>query len=75
MPMDASYVMWLDVSKTGMDSDTFAKGLARETGVLVQEGCSFGQAGTDYVRLNLGTSFDNVQEALERMNKWVKQQS
>ena len=75
MPMDASYVMWLDVSATGMDGDTFTKGLAQATGVLVQEGCSFGKAGKNYVRLNLGTSFENVQEALKRMNNWVAHKS
>lgn len=74
MPMDASYVMWLDVSGTGMDGDSFTKGLAQEAGVLVQEGSSFGEAGKQYVRLNIGTSFENVKNASMRMNDWLEAQ-
>ena len=72
MPMDASYVLWVDVSKTGMSGDCFTQKLAQEEGILVQEGSSFGQGGEDFIRINLGTSKEMVQKAFTRMAKWLK---
>lgn len=75
MPMDASYVMWVNVSQTGMDGDTFTRKLAQEEGILFQEGSSFGQGGEDFVRINLGTSQELVQKAFNRMAKWLNEKN
>lgn len=71
MPLDATYVLWVDVTKTGMSGDEFTSKLATETGVLVQEGSSFGESGASFVRINIGTSKENVKEAFSRMNTWI----
>lgn len=71
MPLDSTYVLWIDVSDLGMNGDLFTEGLAREAGVLIQEGSSFGKEGKDFVRINIGTSRDKVIEAFERIAKWV----
>lgn len=67
MPMDASYVLWIDVSDTGMSGEIFTTKLAQTKGVLVQEGLSFGPGGEDYIRINLGTSLELVQQAFKRI--------
>lgn len=72
MEMESSYLLWLDVTETGMTGDEFTMKLALETGVLFQEGSSFGTGGENYVRVNIGTSKTLVKEALNRMHKWLQ---
>ena len=73
MKMESSYLLWMDVTGTGMDGDEFVKQLALEKGVLFQEGSTFGAAGKDYVRVNIGTSKARVMEALEKMYDFVEE--
>ena len=67
MPIEASYLLWLDVSQLGIDGPTFTRRLANEVGVLVQSGSDFGKAGQNYVRINIGTSMKMNQEAFHRI--------
>ncbi len=71
MEMESSYLLWVNIQKTGMDSDTFTHRLAKETGVLVESGNNFVGNGEGYIRINLGTQFRNVKEAFARMEKFV----
>ena len=71
--MDASYVLWIDVSDTGMSGEDFTIKLAQTKGVLVQEGLSFGPGGEDYIRINLGTSLELVQQAFKRIAGWLNE--
>lgn len=71
MDMEASYLMWLDVSALGLNGDEFTMRLARDTGVLFQEGSSFGSAGLNWVRINLATSHENTKDAIHRMLDWI----
>lgn len=71
MPLDSTYVMWINVSRTGMNGDDFTQKLATETGVLVQEGSSFGESGRDFIRLNLGTSREYVEQAFKRIEQFL----
>jgi LL-diaminopimelate aminotransferase len=43
--------------------------LLRKTGVLVTPGFGFGEYGEGYVRLALNLPADQIQKALERMQK------
>lgn len=67
MKMEASYLLWIDVSKTGLSSTEFVSRLANEQGVLLEDGHHFVQDGENYVRMNLGTQLANVQEACKRI--------
>lgn len=71
MDMESSYLLWIDVSKTGMDGDEFTKKLAHSKGILVQEGSSFGEISKSFVRINIGTSREKVKKALYRLKEFL----
>ncbi len=71
MEMESSYLMWVNIRDTRMDSDTFTRRLAKETGVLVESGSEFVGNGEGYIRINLGTQFRNVEQAFKRIGEFV----
>jgi aminotransferase len=60
------------VAKTGMSSEDFAEKLLFEEKVAVVPGNAFGAAGEGYVRCAYCTALDKIEEALERMERFVK---
>lgn len=60
------------VGNTGMSDDEFAEKLLFEEKVAVVPGNSFGSAGKDYVRCAYCTSYDQLTEALVRMERFLK---
>lgn len=71
IPMQASYLPWIDISETHNDSEVFVTALAEKTGVIVDPGTNYASDGQGFIRLNLGTSFDLVKEALEKIAFFV----
>ncbi len=64
---DATYLIWLDISATGLDGETFASRLRAKTGLVLSEGNQYGKGGESFVRMNLATSRAIVQDALNRL--------
>jgi aminotransferase len=55
-----------------MTSDQFAWALLEEERVAVVPGPAFGQGGEGYVRICYATAKDQIEEALERMQRFVR---
>ncbi|MGO1041433.1 MalY/PatB family protein [Clostridioides difficile] len=72
MKMESSYLAWMDISNLGLSASEFTDRLAINTGVLIEDGSHFVKDGENYVRINLGTQKENVIEALNRMDLFVK---
>jgi|GEM_PF-31330 len=72
MEMEASYLLWINIEKTGLSSTDFVLRLAREQGVLLEDGHHFVQDGDSYVRMNLGTQLSLVKEACQRIQIFIK---
>ena len=70
MPKGAFYA-FPNIRKTKMKSQEFANKLLDEANVAVVPGGSFGASGEGYVRCSYSVSMDTIQEALERMKKFV----
>ena len=68
----ATYLLWLDISKYTSDSESFAKELRKKTGLFLSNGKQFGRGGESFLRMNIATSLDNVKDACERLNKFIK---
>ena len=66
LPSGTFYLM-VDISRSGVDSYTFAKTLLKETGVAVAPGATFGPGARDYVRLSLATSDEQLAEGINRL--------
>ncbi len=60
------------VGGTGMDEDTFANRLLQEERVAVVPGTAFGAGGEGYVRCSYATAYDKLEEALDRIERFVK---
>ncbi|MGE5601590.1 MAG: pyridoxal phosphate-dependent aminotransferase [Nitrososphaerales archaeon] len=57
---------------SGMDSDQFAMALLEEESVACVPGPAFGLGGEGYVRMCYATAKDQIEEALERMHRFVR---
>jgi aminotransferase len=59
------------ITSTGLDSETFAQRLLEDEHVAVIPGTAFGLSGEGHVRACYATSYDQLQEALVRIGRFV----
>lgn len=60
------------IKTTGLTSEEFAEKLLLEEKVAVVPGSAFGQCGEGYIRCCYATSLTEIEEALNRMGKFIK---
>ncbi|TMB55721.1 MAG: aminotransferase class I/II-fold pyridoxal phosphate-dependent enzyme [Chloroflexi bacterium] len=60
-----------EISGTGMDDETFARELLREERVAVVPGSAFGPSGADHVRVCYATAYEEIIEAMDRIERFV----
>ena len=70
MPKGAFYT-FPNVEGTGQTSREFADGLLEDAGVACLAGESFGEFGKGYLRFSFANSTENIERALERIEKYV----
>jgi aspartate/methionine/tyrosine aminotransferase len=71
MPKGAFYV-FPNITKTGWKSKPLADALLEQAGVAALSGTSFGEFGEGYLRFSVANSLENLQQALERLDQWTK---
>ena len=71
----ATYMVFINISQTGIDSETFVKRLREEAKLAVVPGTSrfFGPGAEGYVRMCFATSKSILAEALDRLEKWLEE--
>ena len=57
---------------SGMDDDTFSMKLLDEERVAVVPGSAFGAGGEGFVRCSYATAYEKIEEALERMERFMR---
>ena len=67
VPLEATYLSWVDFSGTGMTREEFTARVERDARIAVNHGPTFGQGGDDFLRFNIATPRVRVQEAVERL--------
>ncbi|HMB22135.1 MAG TPA: aminotransferase class I/II-fold pyridoxal phosphate-dependent enzyme [Anaerolineales bacterium] len=60
-----------NITASGMDDETFAEKLLREERVAVVPGNAFGPGGDGYARMCYATEYSKIEEALQRMEKFM----
>ncbi|MCL5946964.1 MAG: aminotransferase class I/II-fold pyridoxal phosphate-dependent enzyme [Chloroflexi bacterium] len=70
-PQGAFYV-FPDITSTGLNAEEFAERLLQEEHVLVVPGSAFGPAGAGHVRCSYATALPQLEEALQRMRRFVE---
>lgn len=69
-PQGAFYV-FPNIRGTGLKSEELADYLLEEANVAVLDGKSFGEYGEGHIRLSYATSMENIEEALNRIEKAI----
>jgi len=70
-PQGAFYA-FPSIEITGMEGTEFAETLLHEEKVAVVPGHAFGKAGEGYVRCSYATAYEKIEEALERLHRFVR---
>ncbi len=69
---DATYLLWIDISKLGKSSDEVAHFIRRETGLYITEGLEYGEAGRYFLRMNVACSRTTLEDGLSRLKKGIE---
>lgn len=72
MPHGAFYV-FPNITQTGWKSKPLADALLEQAGVAALSGTSFGAFGEGYLRFSVANSLENLEQALDRIDRWTKQ--
>ncbi len=59
------------ISGTGLSSDEFSERLLHEQHVAVIPGTAFGASGEGYVRASIATAYEDLEEALVRIERFI----
>ncbi|WP_170366258.1 MalY/PatB family protein [Ruegeria arenilitoris] len=67
MPLQATYLAWVDFSGTGMDHAEFVRRLRDDARIATSSGPGFGTGGETFERFNLATQRARVEDACARL--------
>ncbi|MFO8126308.1 MalY/PatB family protein [Yoonia sp.] len=67
MPLQSTYLAWVDFSGTGMTHEEVARRIRDTAKIAVSQGPTFGTGGETFMRFNLATQRATVEEAVRRM--------
>ena len=69
VPQDATYLMWLDVSRYTEDSAKLQRFIREKTGLFVTEGTIYGGDGSRFLRLNVACPRSLLEDGLNRLKE------
>ena len=67
MPLEATYLAWVDFSDTGMKQSEFIERVQKQAKIASNYGTPFGAGGESFLRFNLATPRAVVAEAVQRL--------
>jgi cystathionine beta-lyase len=67
MPLDATYLAWVDFSGTGMTQAEFTARVEKDARIAASHGPTFGKGGEGWLRFNIGTPRARITEAVARL--------
>ena len=69
MPLEATYLSWVDFTDTGMAPGEFTKRVEKDARIAVNHGPTFGKGGENFLRFNIATPRARVEEAAKRLRE------
>ena len=70
LKLEGTYLVWVDIRKSGLKSDVLAEKLLHDGKVQVNSGMMYGKtAGENYIRINIACTRATLQEGLKRIIK------
>lgn len=67
MPMESTYLAWVDFTGTGMSGPEYKKRIEQDARIAANHGETFGKGGETFMRFNFATPRARVAEAAERL--------
>lgn len=64
---EATFLLWLDCRGLGMDDKSLRDFFIHQCGLGLSPGSVFGEGGSGFMRMNIGTRLVNIQMALEEL--------
>ncbi|NKQ40888.1 MAG: putative C-S lyase [Sulfurovum sp.] len=69
---DATFLLWLDCRGLGLDDEKMNSFFINDARLGLNSGISFGEAGSGFMRLNIGTGRDMLKNAMSRLELAVQ---
>ncbi|MCZ8042171.1 MAG: PatB family C-S lyase [Beijerinckiaceae bacterium] len=69
MPLEATYLAWIDFAGTGMSTSEFTARVEKQALIAANHGPSFGKGGASFLRFNLATPRSVVAESVDRLKQ------
>ena len=69
MPLEATYLAWVDFAGTGMAPEEFTRRVEEGAGICANHGPTFGKGGETFLRFNLATPRVRIHEAVRRLKE------
>jgi len=70
-PLEGTYLAWIDIGFSGLNSVAFQKRLAKEKYMVVAEGAKFKDGTNSHIRFNLACSESMLEEGLKRLINFI----
>lgn len=67
MPLEATYLAWVDFAGTGMAKDEFTARVEKQAAICANHGETFGTGGESFLRFNIATPRCHVEDAVSRL--------
>lgn len=67
MPLEATYLAWVDFAGTGMEAAEFTRRVEKEARIAANHGPTFGAGGETFLRFNIAAQRSVVEEAGARL--------
>jgi aspartate/methionine/tyrosine aminotransferase len=71
--VDAAFYALINISATGLDSQTFAYNLLKEQHVAVVPGLAYGDAYDNFIRIAFTVPEERLRIAIDRLRSFVEQ--
>ncbi len=71
-PLEATYLMWVDLSAYSKDDSSFCASLREATGLWITPGSVYGKEGAGHVRINIACPRSRVWDGLGRLTSFCQ---
>ena len=68
----ATYLLWLDCSALPGDKTDLAGYIRKKTGLFLNSGLSYGEAGRSFMRLNIASPRVMIEDGLRRLKQGIE---
>lgn len=71
VPGEATYLLWFDVAEITEDVDDLAAFIRKDSGLIVTPGSVYGGDGQHFIRMNIASPTEMIQDGLNRLKKSI----